>query len=67
MAFAGFIPEYMCRHSENTTSASEAASHEDILTSTNISDVMNVCSVNGSECQDFQFLGDKYTVISEVS
>ena len=55
MSFAGLIPDFQCMTGGDPGDPDNSSSLG-----------TNVCSVNGSECQSYKFMGVERTVISEV-
>ncbi|GFR95980.1 hypothetical protein ElyMa_002708600 [Elysia marginata] len=74
MSYAGYISDFECitqsdpYHRPGTTLYTNRSNQ--LGTRDGVGEVdplLNVCSVNGTQCQDFKFLGSKRTVISEVN
>ncbi|GFO02065.1 solute carrier family 22 member 21 [Plakobranchus ocellatus] len=63
MSYAGYIGDYVCitdLEMDHTMLTNISASGQTVNGS-----ALNVCSVNGTACNDFKFLGSKRTAISE--
>ncbi|GFN97828.1 solute carrier family 22 member 21 [Plakobranchus ocellatus] len=63
MSYAGYIGDYVCitdLEMDHTMLTNISASGQTVKGS-----ALNVCSVNGTACNDFKFLGSKRTAISE--
>ena len=60
MSYAGYINDYHC------ITDTETGIYDDDDAGSNTT-TLNVCSVNGTECKDYRFLGTKRTAVSEVN
>ena len=59
MSYAGYINDYHC------ITDTETDMYDDDDAGSNTT-TLNVCTVNGTECKDYRFLGTKRTAVSEV-
>ncbi|KAK0060940.1 solute carrier family 22 member 13-like isoform X1 [Biomphalaria pfeifferi] len=67
ITFAGLVPPFLCNPNTNL-SVETSSSNESFNSLSNMMKKkpnLNVCSLNGTSCQDFTFLGDVRTIISE--
>ncbi|GFO45734.1 solute carrier family 22 member 21 [Plakobranchus ocellatus] len=67
MSYAGYVSDYVCITDKGATQPDEAMFTNISLYTMGVTNVsgLNVCKVNGTDCQKYTFLGSKRTAITE--